>query len=435
MHRFDVYRGRRVSSGRLPSILITLAALLVLGFVVVFFALPGYLTYTKEDVSLDLPFMQRWEAEWAAAEGGASPADALPGTPDDLTVSGPEGAAPEAPDAAELAEEPPADAAANPESAPAEGAAPEAGQDPADPMATPVPDGVTFDGITAELVTRNPDYSNLNMAKYDDLDIVQSVYVPYEYVNEAGLTQAVSQARALEIKALTLEVKDESGQLLWPSDTETATGYALGGTLDLEATIAPLKEQGYYLTAVISSCVDSTLVSRNYLIGLQGYNGMPYSDTYGAWMDPWNAFVRSYTVELCEELITMGFNEVVLNHCEHPTQDVVYTRQMSGELSREAAVTNFAIAVRRELEGLLDSTGAHLSVMMDTAAMNDENIDNGQNLAYLLQVFDRVYEFTETYSEANQVIALGKDSTERFVPIISWTFPGGSWAQNLFGQA
>ena len=431
MHRFDVYRGRRVSSGRLPSVLITLAALLVLAFVVIFFALPGYLTYTKEDVTLDLPFMQRWEAEWAAQEGGAAPPDGtVPGA-----AGEPLAADPAAQDAAAEGMEPEQAPEAAPEGAdnPADTAAP-AGQaiDPVTgaPVETP-PAGATFNGITADLVVKNPDYSNLNMAN-DDLDILQSVYVPYEYVNEAGLTKAVAQARSLEIKALTLEVKDETGVLLWPSDTETAAAYALGGTLDLEATIAPLKEQGYYLTAVISSCVDSTLVSRNYLIGLQNYNGMPYSDTYGAWMDPWNSFVRSYTVELCEELITMGFNEVVLNHCEHPTQDVMYTRSMSGDLTREAAVTNFAIAVRRDLDGLLDSTGAHLSAMMDTACMNDENLDNGQNLAYMLQVFDRVYEFTETYSEANQVIALGKDSTERFVPIISWTFPGGSWAQNLF---
>ena len=77
-------------------------------------------------------------------------------------------------------------------------------------------------------------------------------------------------------------------------------------------------------------------------------------------------------------------------------------------------------------------TGAHLSVFVDAAALNEDNYDNGQDLGYLLRIFDRVYTFTETYKEANEVIALGVDSTEHFVPIISWTFPGGSWSQNLF---
>ena len=54
-HRWDVYRGRRAGSGRLPSILLTLAMLLSIAFVAVFFALPSYLVYTKDSVSLELP--------------------------------------------------------------------------------------------------------------------------------------------------------------------------------------------------------------------------------------------------------------------------------------------------------------------------------------------------------------------------------------------
>ena len=54
-HRWDVYRGRRAGSGRLPSILLTLAMLLSIAFVAVFFALPSYLVYTKDSVSLEIP--------------------------------------------------------------------------------------------------------------------------------------------------------------------------------------------------------------------------------------------------------------------------------------------------------------------------------------------------------------------------------------------
>lgn len=285
---------------------------------------------------------------------------------------------------------------------------------------------------TAELQYVNPDYSSLNMATSTGLGIYQSIYVPYEYMNESGLTKAVARARELDTKGLTMEVVDETGQLLWVSETKTATDYALGGTLDLEKNVEQLKSQGYRLTAVMSCCINSLLVSRNPTWALQVGNGMVYSDQQGAWLDPWNSDVRQYVIDLAAELMEMGFDEVVLNHAEHPNSQVLYTRTMSEEMSREACVTNFSIAVRKGLQETMESTGARLSAMLDNTALNSDLIDNGQNLGYMLQVYDRVYEFTETYAEANLVISLHVDSTERFVPVISWTFPGGSWAENYF---
>ncbi|MCQ2439865.1 MAG: putative glycoside hydrolase [Oscillospiraceae bacterium] len=284
----------------------------------------------------------------------------------------------------------------------------------------------------AELRYQNPDYSSLNMAATANLGIVQSIYVPYEYMNESGLTKAVARARELDVKGLTMEVADESGQLLWVSETKTARDYALGGTLDLKKNVEELKSQGYRLTAVVSCCVNNLLVSRNPTWALQVGNGIVYSDQRGAWLDPWNSRVRQYIIDLTAELMDMGFDEVVLNHAEHPNAQVLYTRTMSEEMSREACVTNFSIAVRRGVQETIDRTGANLSAMLDTDALNNAAIDNGQNLSYMLQVYDRVYEYTETYQEANLVIALHVDSTERFVPVISWTFPGGSWAENYF---
>lgn len=363
MRRRDVYRGRRFGGSRLPSILLIIISVLFLAFLVLFFTLPGYLVYTKEDVKLELPGIQVEETLSEESEEKET----------------------------EVIEE-----------------------------------------ATAELKYVNPDYSTLNMARTANLGLTQSVYIPYAYMNESGLTKAVARARELDVKGLTMELSDESGQLLWVSGTDTATNYALGGTLDLKKTVSELTDQGYRLTAVISCCVNSLLVSRNPTWALQAGNGLVYSNQLGAWLDPWNQNVRQYVIDQTVELMEMGFSEVVLEHVEHPTTQVLYTRTMSEEMSREACVTNFAIAVRKAVQPTLDETGAVLSALLETEPLNNESIDNGQNLSYMLQVFDRVYERTETYQEANLVIALHVDSTERFVPIISWTFPGGSWAENYF---
>ena len=380
MHRFDVYRGQRTVGPRyLPTILLTLLAIILIGFIALFFTLPGHLVYTRDSVRLDLPSLQGESAVVTPAMSEGEPSDAA------VT----EGESGEAPD---------------------------------------------YSTLTAELVVKEPDYSALNYATGEGLEIVQSVYVPYEKVNGDGLTAAIAQARALDVKALTLELRDESGVTLWSSKAELAEAYGLNGTTDVRASIEDLKKQGYRLTAVISCCVDNTLAARNAPAALKNAAGLPYADNGGSWMDPWDAGVRSLSIQLTKELMEMGFDEVVLNHVEHPVSDVGYSRTMSGNLTRVASVTNFAIAVREGVEETMAATGAKLSAMISTEALNNASYDNGQNLAYFLHVFDRVYEFTETYSEASQVVSLGIDSTERFVPIISWVFPGASWVQNPFAD-
>ena len=114
-HRWDVYRGRRAGNGSLPSILLTLSMLLVIAFVAVFFTLPSYLVYTKDSVSLEIPGYTVANEE----------------TGEEAVLE--------------------------------------------DPAATPEPD---YSGVAAEIVVRPPDYSSLSLAKGENLDILQSVYVP-----------------------------------------------------------------------------------------------------------------------------------------------------------------------------------------------------------------------------------------------------------------
>ena len=63
MRRWDVYRGRRVGVGRLPSIALFLLVFLLVVGATLFFALPSYLVYTKDSVELQVPWLDTEEAE------------------------------------------------------------------------------------------------------------------------------------------------------------------------------------------------------------------------------------------------------------------------------------------------------------------------------------------------------------------------------------
>ena len=75
MRRWDVYRGQRFGNSRLPAVLLFAAVFLLLAFVVLFFTLPGYLVYTRDEVHLDLPFLRGETAK--PEETGTEPEETL----------------------------------------------------------------------------------------------------------------------------------------------------------------------------------------------------------------------------------------------------------------------------------------------------------------------------------------------------------------------
>jgi len=160
---------------------------------------------------------------------------------------------------------------------------------------------------------------------------------------------------------------------------------------------------------------------------LRDPNGAVYYDATGMFVDLWNRDVRNYIIDLCTDLIGMGFDEIILARVEHPNSTVIYTRDIAATLDRQACVMNFSIAVRRGLTNIMAKNGTHLDAYADHSVLGADTV-NGQTLANLLKVFDRVVISTGTYGQDAPVFTEAKiDSTLRFVPQMTWGFGGGSW--------
>ena len=272
-----------------------------------------------------------------------------------------------------------------------------------------------------------PDYSLVNMASVNGLGYMRGYYVSMSKVTETGLDTAVKDAERNGLKGLILQMKDESGSLAWMSGVALASGNSANSGWDPTAQLAELKADGWYLAAEISCAVDTLLATKNPEVALRDGAGEVYTDTIGSWVDPWNRTVRSYTVELCQDLLKMGFDEIILKHVAHPIGDVVYTRDVASQLNRTACVMNFAIAVREGLDRDLKASGAHLCASMDQRIFSADGVSNGQNLEYFLKVFDRLVIPTAHYSEdVQRFLDLKVDSTIRFVPQMTWAFGGAS---------
>ena len=281
--------------------------------------------------------------------------------------------------------------------------------------------------VSADYQVAQPDYSTLDFGAGAGLHYLQGYFVPYNKVSESGLETAVKEAQRSSVKGLVLEMKDENGKLAWLSGVAAAASYGVNGSWDPSAELAELKAQGWFLAAELSCAVDTSLATGFPELALKDMTGKPYTDGAGSWVDPWSRDVRSYISQLCEDLISLGFDEIILTHVEHPLAEVGYTRQIGSSLDRTACTMNFAISVRQSIEPSMKKSGVRLSAELSRDTLTN-TAANGQSLENMLKVFDRVVLPTTTYSEDAKIFVENHiDSTVRFVPQMSWCFSGGSW--------
>ena len=147
------------------------------------------------------------------------------------------------------------------------------------------------------------------------------------------------------------------------------------------------------------------LASRSSILGLRTDYGANYRDDTGTWLDPYNADLRNYVVQLTRELFDMGFDEVILADLMHPTaireddeEPVVfqYSREMSTTPNPVTAVCGFAVYVSNELQDR--GRNQALSVYVDSApALVRNDPYSGQNAVLFLKMYDRIYYRTDRY--------------------------------------
>ena len=277
-------------------------------------------------------------------------------------------------------------------------------------------DGIVREPVQAELVLDGYDFSDIETNAGEGVNIIKAMYVTYDQINDESLDNYVSRAKLNNAKTLVLQVKPESGQLVYPSETSFALGYGLSGNYDLKNKVLQLKERGYYLIADVSCLLDSTIVTRYMGSALTAANGAVLSTEAGYWMDPYSPEYRQYLVDVSKELIYMGFNEIMFSYMSHPVAESVrYTQQMTQQPTPEAAISSFAIYMERELGDL-----APIGLRVSAEALSNGVGSNGQDMEVLGKVFDRIYcsSTSNTYqTDLDKAMGyMNTRDTDRFVP-------------------
>ena len=290
-------------------------------------------------------------------------------------------------------------------------------------------EGAAPETAVAELEILAPDFSTVTPVEAGDLREVHALYVPAGSVSAEGLQTAADAMEGRGADALVLEMKPDSGQLVWASRVHMAEAYGVAGRADLTEELTSLKEQGVYLVAELSCCIDEMMATRNLPVALRNADGSVYKDDAGYWLDPYSKEVRAYIADLCGELAGMGFDEVLLKNVAHPAAEVTYSQPMSGTPDRVAAVSAMALALRDALK----DTEFVVSAGMDPVSFRGGDATaNGQTLSFFLKIFGRVYaesDGTALESDRSLVSAASDsgDAGKRFVPVLPSAAAAGSW--------
>src|SRR3989441_2335587 len=183
---------------------------------------------------------------------------------------------------------------------------------------------------------------------------IKALYVNAWAFGSPKLWQLVRLADETEINAFVIDVKDDTGCLLYPSAVPTAEQIGANKCVrakDAKARLDPLAAHGIYPIARIVVAQDSLLAERKPSWAVKE------RDTRGLWRDrvnlgcagAHNDSVWIYSAQLAQEAARMGFQEVQFDYVRFPDEPrermatAIFPAHRPGRTQREAVREHVAL--------------------------------------------------------------------------------------------
>ncbi len=195
-------------------------------------------------------------------------------------------------------------------------------------------------------------------------DQVKALYLPSHCFTERKISEFIHYAELAGLNAAVLHVKDPHGWIRWKSKNPLARQIgAVAANGLVEPALKRLKERGFWTIAKLDVFVDHRLVTRLPEMGIRNIEtGTPWLDKNGlGWADPFNPGVWEYIIDLCRELVELGFDEIQFDYIRFPSDGdlaaIEYPARTDNQ-SRTACIGRFLETAR----GVLKPSGVTISV-------------------------------------------------------------------------
>ena len=213
------------------------------------------------------------------------------------------------------------------------------------------PDSMQLRGVALRYLLPEPLFDNMTP------DPIKALYVNAWAFGTSKLAHLVNLADSTEINALVVDVKDDTGCLLYPSDVKVAQDIGATKcvrTRDVHSRLDTLHAHDIYAIARIVVAKDPLLAEHKSRWSVQHRDGGLWRDRIGsAWVDAYNDSVWIYAAQLAEEAVRLGFDEVQFDYVRFPDEPkemmalAIFPSRRAGETQRSGVQNGIAILVNR----------------------------------------------------------------------------------------
>ena len=188
-------------------------------------------------------------------------------------------------------------------------------------------------------------------------DPIKAVYVNAWAFGGSKLHSLVQLADSTEINAFVIDVKDDTGCLLYPSQVKVAQDIGATKcvrTRDVQARLDTLRAHDIYAIARIVVAKDPLLAERKPEWSVQHRDGGLWRDRIGiAWVDAYNDSVWIYAAQLAQEAVSLGFSEVQFDYVRFPDEpkeamaQAIFAARKPGETQRAGVKAGISTLINR----------------------------------------------------------------------------------------
>lgn len=151
---------------------------------------------------------------------------------------------------------------------------------------------------------------------------VKGIYVSAWNMGGDKFDKMVKLVDDTDLNAMVLDVKNDSGQVTYPSGVPLVDEIQADGkniVPDMQERVRQLKEKGIYTIARLVVFKDPYLASKKPAYAMQKKSGGVWRDPKGiSWVDPYQEKVWDYNLAIAEEAAKLGFDEIQFDYVRFP---------------------------------------------------------------------------------------------------------------------
>jgi hypothetical protein len=194
--------------------------------------------------------------------------------------------------------------------------------------------------------------------------------------------ETIEKLQTHGLNAIVVDGKDYSGPLQYPSHAKVALETAAAARApitDLSRAIRYAHAHGVHVIVRVPCFHDPWTASRAPRLALRNVNGTP-SDS--GWLDPSNTEAQDYIIEVVNEVLALGADELQLDYVRFPVQDVANAVMPAADGHRTQTMRAFVARVHAVTQAANVPLSLDTFGITATGAISDvEKL--GQNLSAL----------------------------------------------------